>query len=140
MVLIPDGGRPMRFDIPESELRWRFDTSGGPGGQHANRSNTRVELTFNIEESRAFDQGTRNRLIARAGPEVRVVEDKSRSQVTNRKRALRKLHSQLEEAARPDPPARRPTRPSRAARQRRLTVKRARGRIKNQRKTPGADD
>jgi len=116
----------MRFDIPDSELVWRFDTSGGPGGQHANRSNTRAELRFSIEESVAFDTETRQRIIAKLGPSLRVVEDGSRSQTTNRKRALRRLEATLEDASRPDAPPRRPTKPSRAARQRRLNEKRAR--------------
>lgn len=130
----------MRFDIPESELEWRFDTSGGPGGQHANRSATRVELTFHLEGSSAFDDAMRDRLIGKLGPTVRITEGGSRSQATNRKRALRRLHAELDEAARPDPPQRRPTRPSLAARRRRISEKRRRGERKRLRRAPEPDD
>jgi ribosome-associated protein len=130
----------MRFDIPDSELQWRFDTSGGPGGQHANRSNTRVELTFDLELSGAFDDEIRARVMTRLGTTVRIVEDGTRSQTTNRKRALRRLHARLEEAARPEPQPRRPTKPSRAARQRRLTAKRLRGKTKQRRRHPKPED
>jgi ribosome-associated protein len=130
----------VRFDIPDSELQWTFDTSGGPGGQHANRSNTRVELTFDIEHSGAFDETTRSRLVGRLGPEVRVTEGGSRSQATNRKRATRSLEALLEVAARPDPPPRRRTRPSLAARRRRLADKRARSELKRSRRSPGNED
>jgi ribosome-associated protein len=133
-------GMPERFEIPESELQWRFDTSGGPGGQHANRSNTRVELIFDIGSSRAFDGPTRDRLSARLGSAVRISEDGSRSQATNRKRAVFRLHDMLEKGARPDPPQRRATGPSRSARARRLEAKRAKGRTKQQRKSPGLED
>lgn len=130
----------MRFDIPDSELQWRFGPSGGPGGQHANKSSTRAELDFDIEGSRAFDESMRDKLIDRLGPEVRITEDGSRSQATNRKKAVRRLHAKLEEAARPDPPERRPTGPSRSARQRRLDKKRARGATKQQRRTPSGEE
>ena len=128
----------MRFVISDAEMLWRFGPSGGPGGQHANKTATRVELTFDIGSSGAFDEPTRQRLINRLGAEIRITEDGSRSQATNRKKAVRRLHSMLEEAARPDPPKRRPTRPSRAARQRRLDAKRYRSQTKETRKRPEA--
>jgi len=128
------------FKIPESELRWRFDTSGGPGGQHANRSNTRAELVFDIEHSLAFDEPTRRRLLARLGTDIRITEDGSRSQSTNRKSAVRRLHARLEDAARPDPSQRRATKPPRSARARRLDDKRARGATKEQRRSPSLDE
>lgn len=130
----------MRFDIPESELQWRFGPSGGPGGQHANKSSTRAELTFDIGASRAFDEPMRERLVEKLGTEVRVTEDGSRSQATNRKRAVRRLNAVLEDAARPDPPKRRTTKPSRSARRRRLDEKRVRSETKKARKPPTADD
>lgn len=130
----------MRFDIPSSELQWTFGPSGGPGGQHANKSATRAELKFNIETSRAFDDAMQQRLTERLGIEVRITEDGSRSQATNRKRAIRRLNAILEDAARPDPPKRRPTRPSRSARRRRLHDKRARSETKKARKSPTGDD
>lgn len=130
----------MRFDIPESELQWRFGPSGGPGGQHANKSATRAELRFDIETSRAFDDQMRKRLVEKLGVEVRVTEDGSRSQATNRKRAAQRLNAIIEDAARPDPPSRRSTKPSRSARRRRLDDKRARGEKKQARKPPTLDD
>lgn len=130
----------MRFEIPSSELEWTFGPSGGPGGQHANKSATRAELRFNIEASRAFDEAMQKRLTERLGVEVRLTEDGSRSQATNRKRAVRRLNAVLEDAARPDPPKRRPTRPSRAARRRRLDDKRVRSETKKARKRPTGDD
>ena len=129
-----------RFDIPPDEVTWRFDTSGGPGGQHANRSATRVELRFDIGGSRAFDEPTRERLIAKLGPDIRISESNSRSQTTNRNRAVRKLHALLEEAVRPDPAPRRRTRPSRSARARRLSDKRRRSQIKRRRRRPADDE
>jgi len=131
---------PERFEIPESELRWRFDTSGGPGGQHANRSNTRVELIFDIEHSRAFDESTRRRVIDKLGSGIRISEDGSRSQSTNRKRAVRRLEEVIYSASLPNAPVRRRTRPSRSVRKRRLTDKRARGATKRSRKPPDVSD
>jgi ribosome-associated protein len=130
----------MRFDIPDSELDWRFGPTGGPGGQHANKAATRADLFFSIADSAAFDEPMRLRLIDRLGASVRIVEGGSRSQATNRRRAVRRLHATLEDAARPDPPPRRRTRPSRAARRRRLEAKRARGRLKRDRRSPTPED
>jgi ribosome-associated protein len=130
----------MRFDISDSELHWTFGPSGGPGGQHANKSATRAELRFNIEASSAFDDPMRERLVGKLGIDVRITEDGSRSQATNRKRAVRKLNATLEDAARPDPPQRRSTKPSKSARYRRLNEKRARGETKQARKPPTLDD
>jgi ribosome-associated protein len=129
-----------RFEIPDDEIVWRFDTSGGPGGQHANRSNTRVELRFDVAASRAFDDELRARLVSKLGPEVRIIEARSRSQSTNRTRAIRRLHAQLETAAKPDAQPRRRTRPSRAAMERRLAAKRRRSRLKGERRPPVVDD
>ena len=130
----------MRFTIPDSELQWHFDTHGGPGGQHANRSNTRVTLTFDIEASEAFDEKERALLVAKLGPSVTIVEGGSRSQATNRRRAERLLHARLEEAVRPDPPVRRRTRPSRGARERRMAAKQRQSEKKATRRAPTVDD
>ena len=70
--------------IPADELEWRFTTSGGPGGQHANKVNTRVELRFDIRGSPSLGPRQRARLIERLGPELRLVVDDERSQVRNR--------------------------------------------------------
>ena len=130
----------MSFDIPDTELQWRFSPTGGPGGQHANKTSTRVELTFDVANSHAFDDRLRARLIGKVGSEVRLSEDGSRSQATNRKRALRRLQSILDAAAKPDPPPRKPTRPSRAAKRRRAEAKRRRSETKAMRRKPGNDD
>lgn len=130
----------MAFDIPDRELSWKFSPTGGPGGQHANKSSTRVELRFDVGMSVAFDDRTRSRIVSRIGNEVRIVEDRSRSQATNRKRAIRRLHAVLDGAAKPDPPSRKPSRPSRSARQKRLDDKRSRGQTKSLRRSPDPDD
>ena len=70
--------------IPSGELRWRFSGSGGPGGQHANTSNTKVTLTWNIEASAATSEWQRQRLVAELGPVVRVAVTDERSQTRNR--------------------------------------------------------
>jgi len=129
-----------RFEIPETELRWRFDTPGGPGGQHANRSSSRAELRFDVAASGALDGPIRDRIISRLGREVKVVESGSRSQVANRREALARLHAMLEDAAEPGPPPRRSTRPSRSARARRVADKRARSQTKHQRRRPDHND
>jgi ribosome-associated protein len=129
-----------RFNIPETELSWRFDTPGGPGGQHANRTASRAELRFNVAASEAFDESTRDRITGRLGAEVRIVEQRSRSQVANRRQAISRLHVMIEEAAQPGPPRRRATRPSRSARARRISNKRARSRTKRNRRSPGPED
>ncbi|MCB1246418.1 MAG: aminoacyl-tRNA hydrolase, partial [Acidimicrobiia bacterium] len=85
----------MRFEIPEGELAWFFDTSGGPGGQHANRNATRVELRFSIVDSDAFADDVRDRLVDALGAEVRIIEDGTRSQSTNRTKARRRLDRML---------------------------------------------
>jgi ribosome-associated protein len=128
--------------IPNEELSWTFSPAGGPGGQHANRSNTRVELRFDVAASRAFDEPTRNRLLAKRDgrSEIVVVADESRSQWRNRQIARRRLVEVLSEALRPDPPERRPTKPSRSARRRRVEEKRARSRTKALRRSPQTDD
>jgi ribosome-associated protein len=130
--------------IPADELCWTFSPSGGPGGQHANRSSTRAELRFDVSASRAFDDETRATVSEHldVGPVVKVVVDETRSQWRNRQIARRRLRDHILEALRPDPSPRRPTKPSRAARRRRLDDKRARSRTKSLRRRPGtgADD
>jgi ribosome-associated protein len=128
------------FDIPDRELSWKFSPTGGPGGQHANKSSTRVELRFDVAASAAFDERTRSRIISRVGADIRILEDRSRSQATNRKRALRRLHALVDSASKPDPPQRKLTRPSRSARRMRLDDKRSRGQTKSLRRSPGVDD
>lgn len=120
--------------VPLHELEWRFVASGGPGGQHANRSNTKVELTFDVEASSAFGPVQRERVLrAINGTVIRIVVDDERSQLRNREIALDRLRARLA-AALVVPKDRRPTKPSRAAKQRRLDDKKRRGDIKRQRR------
>lgn len=109
--------------IPLAELAWRFSRSGGPGGQHANTADTRVELRFDIEGSPSLGPRQRARLLERLGPEVRVVVADERSQARNRALALERLRERLVAGLRVDTP-RRATRPTQASVRRRLDDKR----------------
>ena len=121
--------------IPASELAWRFSRSGGPGGQHANTSDTRAEVRFDIARSPSLGPRQRARLLERVGPELRVVADDERSQARNRSLALQRLCAQLEAALRVQP-SRRATRPSRASVERRLDTKRRQSARKANRRRP----
>lgn len=112
--------------IPADELTWRFSTSSGPGGQHVNTSQTRAEVRFEIEASASLPAATKERLVAKLGPVVAVAASDSRSQSRNRQLALERLRQRLRAALVEERP-RRPTRPSRAATERRVTEKRRRG-------------
>ena len=125
--------------VPRSELQVSFTASGGPGGQHANRSNTRVDLRFDVEASTAFSEAQRERVIERLGSEVRVVVDDERSQVRNRALAEDRLVARLQSALHVDRP-RKATRPSRASKRRRMDAKSRRGEVKRQRRRPAAED
>ena len=118
--------------IPAHELQWRFTASGGPGGQHANTANTRVELVFDVAGSEALGPRQKARLLEKVGPVVRVVASDERSQARNRSLAMERLASRLGEALKVETP-RRPTKPSRAAKERRLEEKRRRSEVKQQR-------
>ena len=120
--------------IPYDELEWRFTASGGPGGQHANTANTKVEVRFSVSDSPALSDAQRERLLAQLGPVVRVVAHDERSQSRNRELALARLAGRLAGALRVRP-ARRPTRPSRAAKERRVAEKRRQGDRKRDRAT-----
>jgi ribosome-associated protein len=128
--------------IPAGELVWTFSPTGGPGGQHANRSSTRAELRFDVGASRAFDDETRQRVLAHLATEgvVTVIVDETRSQWRNRQIARQRLADRIGNALKPDPPRRRRTRPSRAARRRRIDEKRARSRTKSLRRRPASED
>lgn len=130
-----DGLRVGRFTIPESELEESFTTSGGPGGQHANRSHTAVELRFDVASTTAIPEPQRTRIVERLGSTVTVIAADSRSQWRNRSVARRRMVERLEEAMRPER-VRRPTRPTRASRRRRLEEKRKRGETKRLRRPP----
>ncbi len=125
--------------IPRHELQVSFSASGGPGGQHANKSATRVELRLDIEHSTAFGPGQRTRVVERLGPEIRVVVDDERSQLRNRQLAEERLVARLQSALHIDPP-RRPTKPTKGSKRRRLDAKSRRSEVKRQRRRPRSDD
>lgn len=125
--------------IPRHELLVTYSTSGGPGGQHANRSHTRVELRFDVASSTAFGPVQRQRVIDRLGAEIRVVVDDERSQSRNRALAEQRLAARIRDALHVDPP-RRPTKPSRASQERRISSKQRRGQLKQSRRKPGVSD
>jgi ribosome-associated protein len=120
------------------ELEWRFSGSGGPGGQHANTANTRVEVRFDVESSRSLGPRQRARLLERLGPVVRVVASDSRSQHRNRELALERLRERLASALRIERP-RVPTRVKRSAKEKRLTDKRRQSERKRSRARPAED-
>jgi ribosome-associated protein len=124
--------------IPLDELQWSFTGSGGPGGQHANTSNTKVEVRFDVAASPSLGPRQRARLLERLGPVVRVVAADERSQARNRQLALERLQSRLAEAVRETRP-RRPTAPSPGQRQARLQAKRRRSEVKRRRARPAPE-
>ena len=136
-------GQPLRVTrscvIPPDELEWRFTGSGGPGGQHANTANTRVELLFDVEASEALGPRQRTRLLERVGPRVRIVVSERRSQMRNRELALERLRDRLAGALHVEP-KRVATRPTRASKRARVESKRRQSERKRTRKTPRADD
>lgn len=125
--------------IPIDEIGVRFETSGGAGGQHANRAHTRVELSFDVAASTALGDAQRQRIIAKAGPVVRAHAADSRSQTRNRELALERLATKLAAALHVDP-VRRPTRPTKGSVRRRLDTKRQAGERKAMRRRPSIDD
>ena len=125
------------IDLAEVELR--FSRSSGPGGPHANKTSSRVEVRFDVAGSPSLDEDQRRRLVARVGPEVRVVADDERSQLRNRAIALERLQHRLAAGLRVEP-RRRPTRPTKGAKQRRLDAKRQQGERKRDRRRPDHDD
>jgi ribosome-associated protein len=128
-----------RLVIPTAELEWRFSASGGPGGQHANTANTRVELVFDVAGSAVLSPHQRALLLERLGPTVRVVVSDERSQFRNRQVARERLARRLDEALRVERP-RRPTVPTKASRERRLQAKQLRATRKQERRPPTVEN
>jgi len=126
--------------IPFEELEFRVDTSGGPGGQHANVTRSRVEVRFDVAASRGLGDRAKELVIARIGPVVRAAASDARSQARNRELALERLRERLDAALHVDRP-RRPTRPSAGARKQRVEQKKRRGDVKRDRRPirPGDD-
>jgi ribosome-associated protein len=125
--------------IPLAEIELRASRSSGPGGQHANVTASRVEAVFDVEASRSLNDDQKRRISARCGPVVRAVAQDTRSQARNRELALERLRSRLESAL-TVPRQRRATRPTAAARRRRVDTKRRRGELKRLRGRPASDD
>jgi len=124
--------------VPEAELVERFSHASGPGGQSVNTSDTRVELRWDLTRSTALSDSQRERLIAHlggrlAGGSLVVTAAEYRSQWRNRQAARARMSALIADALRPLPAPRRPTRPSRSARENRLAGKKHRGRIKQAR-------
>ncbi len=119
-----------------SEVAFRFSRSSGPGGQHAQKSSTRVEALFDVAESSGLTERERALVLERLGPVVRAVAQDERSQLRNRELATERIIEQLREAAKVRRP-RRPTAPSRASKERRLEEKRRRGATKRLRRDLG---
>lgn len=125
--------------IPEAELGWRFSRGSGPGGQGVNTTDSRVELVFDVAGSTAFTEQQRARVLERLSGRLvdgvlTVVASEHRAQLRNREAARARMAGMLRDALAPDPPVRRATRPSRAARERRLADKRRRTLIKRLRR------
>jgi ribosome-associated protein len=119
--------------LPLSEIGLRVSRSSGPGGQHANTAETRVEAVFEVEESSALTETQKRRVIARAGPVLRAIAQDERSQARNRELAIDRLVARLADALRVER-RRVPTRPSRAAKEKRLEAKKRRGATKRLRR------
>jgi ribosome-associated protein len=127
--------------IPAAELTWRFSRSSGAGGQHVNTTDSRVELTWDLERTTALTEQQRSRARRRLGPSLvdgtlTVAASERRSQLRNREAAMERLAHLVGTAIEPPPPPRRPTKPSRGAQQRRLDAKKRRGETKRLRQRP----
>jgi ribosome-associated protein len=115
------------------EIVFRTSRSSGPGGQHAQKSETRVEALFDVEASDALTDAQKRRVLAKAGPVLRAIAQDERSQLRNRELARERLVAALREALRVER-RRVPTKPTAAARERRLEGKRRRGQVKRLRR------
>jgi ribosome-associated protein len=125
--------RSVSIDLDEIELR--VSRSSGPGGQHANKAESRVEAVFDVEASPSLTVAQKRRIIAKAGPMLRAVAQDERSQARNRELAVERLVAKLAEALRVER-RRLPTTPTAAARERRLESKRRRSAVKRNRTPP----
>ena len=121
--------------LSPDEIELRFSRSSGPGGQHANTAETRVEARFDVESSDALSAAQKRRVLNKVGSVLRAVAQDERSQARNRELAVERLVEQLREALKV-PRTRVPTRPSQAARQRRLEQKKRRAETKRLRRPP----
>ena len=121
--------------VPLSEIELRTSRSSGPGGQHAQKSETRVEAVFDVEASTALSETQKRRVIAKAGPVLRAIAQDERSQLRNRELAIERLVESLRKALHVER-RRVPTRPTGASKERRLEDKKRRGQVKRLRQPP----
>jgi ribosome-associated protein len=121
--------------LPVSEVELRFSRSSGPGGQHANTSETRVEAIFDVESSSALSDAQKRRVLAKAGPTLRAIAQDERSQLRNRELAIERLVEQLRQALKVER-RRLATKPTKASRERRLETKKRRSHTKKLRRPP----
>jgi ribosome-associated protein len=140
---VTDGDLQVRrtLVLPERELHWRFSRASGPGGQGVNTTDSRVELSFDLARSPSLPEPLRERALRRLNTRLvdgvlTVVAAEHRSQLRNREAARERLAATLREAMRPDPPPRRPTRPTVGAARRRLEAKARRSAVKRLRGRP----
>jgi ribosome-associated protein len=123
--------------VPARELHWRFSRSSGPGGQGVNTTDSRAELSFDLAASPSIPDDLRERAVRRLGRGVvTIVASEYRSQLRNRDAARERLAQTLREAIAPDPPKRRPTKPTKGSQRRRLDAKTRRGAVKRLRGRP----
>lgn len=122
--------------IPEAELRWRFSRSSGPGGQHVNTTDSRVQLTWSVAESAVLTDAQRERLGIAS---FTVTVSEQRSQLRNRERALETLASRVRNALAPPPPPRRATKPTKGSKRRTAAAKQQRSATKQQRQRPTSE-
>jgi len=123
----------MDVDSIHSEIAFRFSRSSGPGGQHAQKSSTRVEALFDVEESSGLTAAERRRVLEKLGPVVRSIAQDERSQLRNRELATDRIVEQLRQAVKVQR-KRRPTKPTAASKERRLDEKKRRGQTKQLRR------
>jgi ribosome-associated protein len=126
-------------EIPESELGWRFSRSSGPGGQGVNTTDSRVELTWDLAASTALSPALKERAVERLGGRLvdgvlTIAASEHRAQLRNREAATARLVALVASAIAPPPRERRPTKPSRGAKERRIAAKKRRGQIKKLRR------
>lgn len=130
--------------IPAAELEWRFSRSSGPGGQHVNTSDSRVELSWNVAQSAVLSESQRLLLLTRLERRlisgvITVAASEQRSQLRNRETALAKLGGLVADALAPEAARRRATKPTRGSKRRRLDAKKQRSATKSQRRRPPSD-
>ena len=130
--------------IPAAELTWRFSRSSGPGGQHVNTSDSRVELLWNVAGSAVLTEEQRGMLLGRLQNRLvagilTVTASEQRSQLRNRETALARLAALVADGLAPAPPKRRRTKPTRGSNYRRLDAKKQRSATKQQRRRPPRD-